>query len=114
VHALVERQLIEVLQEVEALQELLQELPAIYEEKYQARLRTLRDEQVDLERTNQALRRRLLVLAPGSDPDLLPLQPRGLLAPAIRSALRLKKSPSGGALSDAGLTTAESADPTRR
>jgi hypothetical protein len=89
-HAFLEHQLIEVLQEVKALQELLGELPTIYEQKFQARLRNLRDEQVDLERNNQALRRRLLVLAPGSDPDLLPLPPRGLLAPAIRSALRLR------------------------
>ena len=91
-HAVVrlERELMDVEAEVLALQELLNELPSIYETKFVARLALLRKEQQDLERDNRALRRHLLVLAPERAGHPLPVQPRGLLAPAIRATLKLR------------------------
>ena len=111
-----ERELAEVEEEVGALQEMLQELPAIFERKFQARLHQLLDHQHCLEGENHALRKRLLAIAPGAENDPLPLRPRGLLPPAIRTALkqRAEAGESSGDLSDAEPTRAGSADPTRR
>ena len=83
-----ERELADVEEEVAALQEMLQELPTIFERKFQGRLQQLLDHQKSLEGENRGLRKRLLAIAPGSENDPLPLRPRGLLPPAIRPALK--------------------------
>ena len=111
-----ERELADVEEEVAALQEMLQELPTIFERKFQARLQQLLDHQHRLGGENHALRKRLLAIAPGAENDPLPLRPRGLLPPAIRAALKHGEEAgvSSGDLSDAEPTRAGSADPTRR
>ena len=111
-----ERELADVEEEVAALQEMLQELPTIFERKFQARLHQLLVHQHSLEGENHALRKRLLAIAPGAENEPLPLRPRGLLPPAIRAALkqRAEAAESSGDLSDGEPTRAGSADPTRR
>ena len=111
-----ERELAEVQEEVEALQEMLQELPTIFERKFRQGLSKVLDQQHRLEADNNGLRRKLLTIAPGIDLDSLPLRPHGLLPPALRRALKLRQQEalepifSGGA----ELTTAGSEDPTHR
>ena len=80
-----ERELADVQEEVAALQELLQELPTIFEHKFQSRLHHLLNQRHSLEGENHTLRTRLLAIAPGSENDPLPLRPRGLLPPAIQT-----------------------------
>jgi TolA-binding protein len=111
-----ERELADLEEEVAALQGMLQELPTIFERKFQGRLQQLLDQQHSLEGENQALRKRLLAIAPGAENDPLPLRPRGLLPPAIRAALkqRAEAGDRNGSLSDAELTRAGSANPTHR
>jgi hypothetical protein len=111
-----ERELADVEEEVAALQEMLQELPTIFERKFQGRLHQLLDHQHSLEGENHALRKRLLAISPGAEIDPLPLRPRGLLPPAIRAALkqRAEAGDRSGNLSDAEPTRAGSADPTHR
>lgn len=111
-----ERELTDLEGEVAALQEMLQELPTIFERKFQGRLQQLLDQQHSLEGENQALRKRLLAIAPGAENEPLPLRPRGLLPPAIRAALkqRAEAGDRSGSLSDAELTRAGSANPTHR
>lgn len=111
-----ERELADVLEEVAALQEMLQEIPTIFERKFQGRLQQLLDHQHMLEGENRSLRKRLLAIAPGSEYDPLPLRPRGLLPPAIRTALKQRAEAGGGSadLNDGEPTRAESADPTHR
>ena len=111
-----ERELADVEEEVAALQEMLQELPTIFERKFLGRLQQLLDHQHRLEGENQALRKRLLAIAPGAENEPLPLRPRGLLPPAIRAALkqRAEAGDRSGSLSDAELTRAGSANPTHR
>ena len=111
-----ERELADVEEEVAALQEMLQELPTIFERKFQARLQQLLDHQHSLEGENRGLRKRLLAIAPGAENDPLPLRPRGLLPPAIRTALKHRAEAGDGSsdLSDAEPTRAGSADPRRR
>ena len=111
-----ERELADLEGEVAALQEMLQELPTIFERKFQGRLQQLLDQQHRLEGENQTLRKRLLAIAPGAENEPLPLRPRGLLPPAIRAALkqRAEAGDRSGSLSDAELTRAGSADPTHR
>ena len=111
-----ERELAEVQEEVEALQEMLQELPTIFERKFRQGLSKVLDQQHRLEADNNGLRRKLLAIAPGIDLDSLPLRPHGLLPPALRTALKLRQQEaletafSGGAEP----TTAGSEDPTHR
>ena len=111
-----ERELADIEEEVAALQEMLQELPTIFERKFQGRLQQLLDHQHSLEGENQALRKRLLAIAPEAENEPLPLRPRGLLPPAIRAALkqRAEAGDRSGSLSDAELTRAGSANPTHR
>jgi len=111
-----ERELADVEEEVAALQEMLQELPTIFERKFQSRLQQLLDHQHSLEGENHALRKRLLAIAPGAENDPLPLRPRGLLPPAIRASLnqRAEAGDRSGNLSDAEPTRAGSADPTHK
>ena len=111
-----ERELADVEEEVTALQEMLQELPTIFERKFLGRLQQLLDHQHSLEGENHALRKHLLAIAPGAENDPLPLRPRGLLPPAIRAALkqRAEAGDRSGSLSDAEPTRAGSADPTHR
>jgi hypothetical protein len=110
------RELVEVQEEVAALQEMLQELPSIFERKFQQRLRKVVDQQRLLETNNSSLRRRLLALAPGGEPEALPLRPHGLLPPSVRTALKLRQQEAIEAplLSGAEPTTGGSADPTHR
>ncbi|MEI6616737.1 MAG: hypothetical protein WCL59_09195, partial [Cyanobium sp. ELA507] len=111
-----ERQLAEVQEEVEGLQEMLQDLPTIFERKFRQGLSKVIDQQHRLEADNNGLRRKLLAIAPGIDLDSLPLRPHGLLPPALRTALKLRQQEaletafSGGAEP----TTAGSEDPTHR
>lgn len=111
-----ERELADLEGELAALQEMLQELPTIFERKFLGRLQQLLDHQHRLEGENQALRIRLLAIAPGAENEPLPLRPRGLLPPAIRAALkqRAEAGDRSGSLSDAEPTRAGSANPTHR
>lgn len=111
-----ERELADLEEEVAALQEMLQELPTIFERKFLGRLQQLLDQQYSLEGENQALRKRLLAIAPGAENEPLPLRPLGLLPPAIRAALkqRAEAGVRSGSLSDAEPTRAGSANPTHR
>ena len=108
-----ERELADIEEEVAALQEMLQELPTIFERKFQARLQQVLDHQSSLEGENRALRKHLLAIAPGSENELLPLRPRGLLPPAIRTALKQRAEAGDFSrdLSGAEPTRAGSADP---
>jgi len=110
------RELAEVQEEVAALQEMLEELPSIFERKFQQRLSKVVDQQRLLEANNSSLRRRLLALAPGGDPEALPLRPHGLLPPSVRTALKLRQQEAieEPLLSGAEPTTGGSADPTHR
>lgn len=110
------RELAEVQEEVAALQEMLQELPSIFERKFQQRLSKVVDQQRLLEANNSSLRRRLLALAPGGDPEALPLRPHGLLPPSVRTALKLRQQEAieEPLFSGAEPTTGGSADPTHR
>jgi len=111
-----ERELADIQEEVAALQEMLQELPTIFERKFQGRLLRVLDHQHSLEGENRALRKRLLEIAPGSENDPLPMRPRGLLPPAIRTNLkqRVEAGDRSGDLSGAEPTRAGSADPRRK
>jgi len=92
---LLERELAEVQEEVGALEELLEELPAIFERKFQQRLVAVLEERRRLEIDNHALRSRLRALAPGAAEVALE-RPRGLLPPVGRgSALRLERQRAG-------------------
>jgi len=111
-----ERELADIQEEVAALQEMLQELPTIFERKFQGRLQQVLDHQHSLEGENRALRKRLLAIAPGSENDPLPMRPRGLLPPAMRTTLkqRVEAADRSGDLSGAEPTRAGSADPRRK
>jgi hypothetical protein len=111
-----ERELADVQEEVAALQEMLQELPTIFERKFQGRLQQLLGHQHSLEGENRVLRKRLLTIAPGSENDPLPFRPRGLLPPAIRTALKRREEAGEGSgdLSDDEPTRGGSADPRRK
>jgi hypothetical protein len=91
-----ERDLAEVQEEVGALEELLEELPAIFERKFQQRLVAVLEERRRLEADNRTLRSQLRALAPGAA-EVPPLQrPHGLLPPgALGSALRLERQQAG-------------------
>ena len=111
-----ERELAEVQEEVEALQEMLQELPTIFERKFRQSLSKVLDQQHRLEADNNGLRRKLLAIAPGSDLDSLPRRPHGLLPPALRTALKLRQQEALKPIFSGGVepTTAGSEDPTHR
>jgi hypothetical protein len=111
-----ERELAEVQEEVEALQEMLQELPTIFERKFRQSLSKVLDQQHRLEADNNGLRRKLLAIAPGSDLDSLPRRPHGLLPPALRTALKLRQQEALEPIFSGGVepTTAGSEDPTHR
>jgi len=87
---LLERELADVDDEVAALQELLEEIPSIFERKFQQRLGRVIEEQRQLEAENRQLWSRLRALAPGAEITLQP--PRGLLPPGSSgAALRLER-----------------------
>lgn len=77
----------EVEEELGALQELLEELPAIFERKFQQRLGRVLQERRQLEADNRALWSRLRALAPGVEPEIGLQRPHGLLPPASGSAV---------------------------
>lgn len=84
---LLELELAEVQEEVEALQELLEELPAIFERKFQQRLTRVLQERRQLEADNRSLRSHLRSLAPGRELEVGSQRPHGLLPPASESAV---------------------------
>lgn len=90
---LLEAELDEVLEELGALQELLEELPAIFEGKFQQRLNRVLQERRQLEGENLTLWSRLRALAPGVDPEIGLAAHEGLQRP-----LRLLPPASGSAV----------------
>lgn len=84
---LIAAELAEVEEELQALQELLEELPAIFERKFQQRLGRVLEERRQLEADNRALWSRLRALAPGVEPEIGLERPHGLLPPASGSAV---------------------------
>jgi hypothetical protein len=95
-----ERELAEVQEEVGALEELLEELPAIFERKFQQRLVAVLEERRRLEADNRALRSQLRALAPGAAD--VPLQRlHGLLPPgSLGSPLQLERQEGGSGAAD--------------
>lgn len=85
--------------ELKALHEMLEDLPEIFERKFQQRLATVMEHQKHLQADNQALRERLYNLSPGetdgpgsgrSQPLLLPtVAPKQSWVGALKRALRL-------------------------
>ena len=75
-----QRELAAALAEARSLRELLEELPAILERKFQQRLQALLGEQRQLERENALLQQHLLALISGGEPVLA--QPTLPAAPA--------------------------------
>lgn len=78
---LLEQELAQMHEEVAALQELLEELPAIFEGKFQQRLSRVLEERQRLEADNRTLWGRLRALAPAAEADVPLLRPHGLLPP---------------------------------
>ncbi len=86
-------------EELKALHEMLEDLPEIFERKFQQRLATVMEHQKHLLADNQALRERLYSLSPGemdgpgsgrSQPLLLPtVAPKQSWVGALKRALRL-------------------------
>jgi hypothetical protein len=74
--------------ELNALQDMLEELPAILERKFQQRLRGLLDQQRALIARNQSLRERLLALTPSPEPTSLPEGAPSGLAVGFRRSLQ--------------------------
>ncbi len=65
---MLERELASTRAELEAMQELLQELPEIFERKFQQRLKPLLDHQQRLLSENEGLRSQMRLLRPAADP----------------------------------------------
>jgi len=105
-----ERELAEMQEEVEALQEMLQELPAIFERTFRGRMEKILRQQAQLEGDNQVLRQRLLAIAPGAELEPPALRPRGLLPASVRRPVVAEAE----ALSDGELTTGGWEAPTHR
>ncbi|MEB3361673.1 MAG: hypothetical protein VKI42_06060 [Synechococcaceae cyanobacterium] len=76
-------------EELHALHELLEELPAIFESKFQLRLKAALQDQKRLLGENQELRRSLAALPPGSTIPVANPSPRLLLPPALERASSL-------------------------
>ncbi|MEB3261277.1 MAG: hypothetical protein VKP63_11695 [Cyanobacteriota bacterium] len=74
--------------EARSLRELLEELPAILERKFQQRLQALLLEQRQLEQDNALLQHHLLALASGGEAALAPALP-----PAVESAPQPEAAP---------------------
>jgi hypothetical protein len=91
-----ERELAEMQEEVAALQELLEELPTIFERTFRGRMDRLLRQQAQLEGDNRALRQRLLAIAPGAEFDPPPLRPRGLLPASVRRPVLSDAEPFSG------------------
>jgi hypothetical protein len=86
-----QRELAAALAEARSLRELLEELPAILERKFQQRLQGLLREQRQLERENVVLQQQLLAVLGGGDPALAELPPetssRGTAKPLLDLAV---------------------------
>ena len=76
-------------EELHALHELLEELPAIFESKFQQHLKAALQDQRRLLGENQELRRSLAALPPGSTIPVPNPSPRLLLPPALERASSL-------------------------
>jgi hypothetical protein len=113
--------------EVGALHEMLEDLPAIFERKFRQRLQGILEQQQLLLADNQAMRERLYALSPAQEPDQAVRPARPLLQaalpalpeqPRIRQTLRRIFERARGTVRlndrDDGRTTAASAGPTRR
>ncbi|MFZ0408700.1 MAG: hypothetical protein WAM11_11405 [Cyanobium sp.] len=84
--------------EAAALHEMLEDLPEIFERKFQQRLQSILEQQQRLLADNQVLREQLYLLAPG-DPAV-ETRPSRLLLPATQSSLPAlqPRSPLGATL----------------
>ena len=84
-----EQELAKTREELLAMQALLEDLPGLFEDKFQQRLQPMLDQQQRLINDNDNLRQHLLQLQPGSDTGtqrlLLPQQERA--RPRLRQAL---------------------------
>jgi vacuolar-type H+-ATPase subunit I/STV1 len=84
-----EQELAKTREELQAMQALLEDLPGLFEDKFQQRLQPMLDQQQRLLSDNANLRQHLLQLQPGSDSGtqrlLLPQQKRA--RPRLRQAL---------------------------
>ncbi len=78
---LLEQELAQMHEEVAALQELLEELPGIFESKFQQRLSRVLEERQRLEADNRTLWGRLRALAPAAEAEIPLRRPHGLLPP---------------------------------
>jgi hypothetical protein len=76
-------------EELHALHELLEELPAIFERKFQQRLKVALHDQRRLLGENQELRRSLTALPPGASMPVASPPPRLLLPPSLERASSL-------------------------
>lgn len=76
-------------EELHALHELLEELPAIFERKFQQRLKVALHDQRRLLGENQELRRSLTALPPGASMPAASPPPRLLLPPSLERASSL-------------------------
>lgn len=85
---LLEQELAETQEEVEALQELLEELPGIFERKFRQRLARVLQERRQLEASNRDLWTRLRALSPAGEPEITLQRPHGLLPPATGESLQ--------------------------
>ncbi len=102
-----ERELAAAQEELRALHEMLEDLPEIFERKFQQRLATVMEHQKHLLADNQALRERLYSLNPAeadpaasNRPLLLPtVAPSSGWGQALRRALRLDRLSGNGARS---------------
>jgi hypothetical protein len=109
--------------EARALRELLEELPAIFESKFQQRLQTVLDQQQFLLAETQSLRQQLMALAPADPPPTGFGLGRRMLQLVRRGRGERPSDPSASAAGGAitvipsaadGPPTASSADPRRR
>lgn len=76
-------------EELHALHELLEELPAIFERKFQQRMKAALQDQRQLLSENQELRRSLAALLPGASVPVASPPPRLMLPPALERASSL-------------------------
>ncbi|MEX0588606.1 MAG: hypothetical protein WD136_05050 [Cyanobium sp.] len=83
-----EQELAKTREEVQAMQALLEDLPALFEDKFSQRLQPMLEQQQRLLEDNASLRQHLVQLQPGSEPPRQRLlMPRKEDRPRIRQAL---------------------------
>jgi vacuolar-type H+-ATPase subunit I/STV1 len=83
-----EQELAKTREELQAMQTLLEELPALFEDKFRQRLQPMLEQQQRLLEDNATLRQHLLQLQPAQDSNRRPLlMPRRQKRPRMRQAL---------------------------